>query len=135
MMIFIRSIQKLTKLEKHDDWYIWTPKRGRYKGRTIYVAAVIHHTENETLFAEGNLFFKNPTNLNIAAILAFESKTTHEMTIHKGEITAYQAEKNTVKLKDETLIQQLNEMFLEYKPKWEEKRLIKDAKRLLMGSK
>lgn len=69
------------------------------------------------------------------AILAFESKKTHELTMHKGQISEYQFKNNTLTLRDNDLIGKLEKLYEDYKPKWEEMRLIKDAKRLLLNVK
>lgn len=113
----------MTELVKQDKWYTWKPKSGRYKGRTLYVSLVISPQEDR-YNAYGDVR---------AAILAFYSIKTGKLTMHKGQITQYQLDYNTNSFDVQYMIDQLEKVFDEYKPKWEEGRVIRDAKSLLLN--
>jgi len=113
----------LTRLEKQDTWHIWKPKSGRYKGRTVYVS-IITSPQEDRYNKYGDVR---------QAILAFYSSKTGRLTMHKGQITQYQFENNTSLFTIQYMIDQLEEVYKGYKPRWEEGRLIRDAKRLLLN--
>ena len=113
----------LTRLHISDEWFIWTPKRGRYAVRTLYVV-IVSSPDEPSFYGDG---------FALDAMLAFESKKTGKMTMHKSQITSYQLQNNCVELKDGKIINELEKLFYEYKPQWEKKRLIQDARDILLG--
>jgi len=112
----------MTRLEKESIWYIWKPHGGRYKNRTLYVSIVKSPDESRHTMFDSDV---------LSALLAFESLKTGELTMHKGQITKYQFDRNTTQLKNSAIIYCLDKLFLKYKSKWESMRVVKDAKSLL----
>ena len=117
----------MTKLTKQFMWYKWTPHKGRYARRTVYVSIVTSPRDTrETVYGTGAM----------GAILA--TYTNDKLYMHKGQITEYQFENNTRPLnnwpseENMQLVEDLDEKFEEYRVVWENKRLVKDAKKLLM---
>ena len=102
-------------LERITEWYYWTPKRGRHKGKIKYVALLEEQYNTHE------------------AILASES--THKdynLNMHKGQITAYQWDKNCERIENTELLKRLNFRFIKYRKYYKDMKIKKEAKSLLM---
>lgn len=104
------------KLDIKHEWLVWKPKKGRYVGHTKYICLVSSFTADR--------YYGIPV-----IISGFNNKGVH---MHLGSITKHQLENNTSILNDNYIIEKLEKKFVEYKKDWEDRRIAKAAKEMLL---
>lgn len=108
----------ICKLEISHKWLIWEPKRGSYKGKTKYISKI--NSWN------GDKYQGCPV------VLGGYRVRNGKSHMHVHSITYHQFENNTTPLIDKVIINDMENKFIEYKQMWEERRIVKTAKQLLM---
>ena len=106
------------RLNIDHKWMIWEPKKGEYKGKTKYISLVTSWTKDKFL--------------GVPVVLGGYKTSDGSPHCHVKSITLHQYHNNTRPLEDEKIISDLENKFKEYKQSWEERRIVKTAKQLLM---
>lgn len=105
------------KLRIDFKWLVWTPKRGKFAGKTKFVCV--------STSPDSDPYLGTP------AIIAGFKKNSKEINMHLASVTPYQFMENTKHLKNRKIKNKLNEKFSEYQIMWEGRRQFNVAKGLL----
>ena len=106
------------RLDINHEWLIWEPKKGDYKGLTKYISRVNSWNKDKYL--------------GCPVVLGGYRVRDNKPHMHVHSMTHYQFCENTKPLTDPVIIKDMEEKFAEYKHLWEERRIVKTAKQLLM---
>lgn len=107
------------KLDIDHNWFIWEPKKGNYKGLTKYISTVSS--------------FGRDKYLDYPVVLGGYRVRDGSPHMHVHSMTHYQIIENTRPLKDKFIIKEMENKFIEYKKKWEERSIVNTAKQLLIN--